>query len=55
MTEDEDEDEDAGIIERPPHAGVSHVTAMFTQVYPHLDEHGRSKEYTRFRVSFYTY
>ncbi|KAJ6472995.1 hypothetical protein C8R45DRAFT_936034 [Mycena sanguinolenta] len=39
-----------GIINISPHAGVSHVKAIFAQVCPHLDEQGRSKEYKRFKL-----
>ncbi|KAF8144217.1 hypothetical protein K438DRAFT_1783084 [Mycena galopus ATCC 62051] len=41
--------EGADIIKRPPHAGVSHVVAIFALAYPEIDQQGREQEYTRFR------
>ncbi|KAF8147045.1 hypothetical protein K438DRAFT_1990013 [Mycena galopus ATCC 62051] len=41
--------EGADIIKRPPHAGVSHVVAIFALAYSEIDQQGREQEYTRFR------
>ncbi|KAF8166116.1 hypothetical protein K438DRAFT_2025226 [Mycena galopus ATCC 62051] len=41
--------EGADIIKRPPHAGVSHVVAIFALAYPKMDQQGHEQEYTRFR------
>ncbi|KAF8143948.1 hypothetical protein K438DRAFT_1783316 [Mycena galopus ATCC 62051] len=39
----------APVPPRPPHAGVSHVVAIFALAYPEIDQQGREQEYTHFR------